>query len=211
MRLIPDQRSNQEWVAALQDQGGAATGALTELEGYLRRILAGSLKGRAIAAAELDDLTQESMLQLVQYLPTFRGDAAFTTWAASVAVRVAFTELRRRGARERGRAAFEQVLRDVHGDTGPMTPPADTQAICQQLIRSLQQAIGSHLTDRQRTAILAELRGIPTVSIAAEMGTNQNALYKLVHDARVKLKNALTEMGHTPEVVRECVEGGGAR
>ena len=198
-------------MAALQNRSEASRQALTELQGYLRRILAKTLRSRRIASSDLDDLTQESMLQLVRYLPTFRGDAAFTTWASSVAVRVAFTELRRRSARERGRAAFEQVVRDAHGDPGPSDPAPDARVICRQLMESLQQAIASRLTDRQRTAILAELRGIPTVSIAAEMGTNQNALYKLIHDARVKLKCALTEMGHTPEVVRECVEGGGAR
>jgi len=211
VRTDLSQRTNQDWVAALRDRGDSARQALAQLERYLRKILAKTLKNRVVASGELDDLTQEALLQLVRYLPTYRGDAAFTTWASSVAVRVAFTELRRRGARERGRAAFAQVVRDVHGDPGPMTPAADTKVMCQQLMESLQHAITSRLTDRQRTAILAELRGLPTVSIAAEMGTNQNALYKLVHDARVRLKRALTEMGHTREVVRECLDGGGAR
>jgi DNA-directed RNA polymerase specialized sigma24 family protein len=45
------------------------------------------------------------------------------------------------------------------------------------------------LTARQQEAVVAVfLEGMPISEVAKRMGTNQYALYKLLHDARRKLK-----------------------
>ena len=71
------------------------------------------------------------------------------------------------------------------------------------------RVIAEDLTERQRTAILAELRGVPTIEIAERMGTNQNALYKLVHDARKKLRRALLDAGFSESELRAAYDGDG--
>jgi len=46
------------------------------------------------------------------------------------------------------------------------------------------------LTDKQRKALMAvAVQGMPLEEVARRMGTERNAMYKLLHDARVKLKN----------------------
>ena len=55
--------------------------------------------------------------------------------------------------------------------------------------------------------IVAELQGIPTIEIAEHLGTNQNALYKLGHDARRKLRAALNDAGFTGEHIHDAVGG----
>ncbi|MBE9523892.1 MAG: transposase, partial [Chloroflexi bacterium] len=56
--------------------------------------------------------------------------------------------------------------------------------------------IHEDLTDRQRDAILAVMAGgMPLEEVARRMGTNRNALYKLIHDARKHLKQQLLEEG----------------
>ena len=70
------------------------------------------------------------------------------------------------------------------------------------LIEELHRAIHESLTERQRTAILGELNGVPSSVLAEQLGTNANAFYKLHHDARKKLKRVLNEAGFRDEDVR---------
>lgn len=184
-------RSNGAWIEALQGEGEACAAAVRNLEGYLGRVLGKAVGGR-LGEEAVAELVQESVVRIVQHLSSFRGDSAFTTWAAGIATRVAFTELRRRNVRER---AFDEVVRDA----GRPAPAPDEALSRADLLQSLERAIATCLTERQRTAILAELRGIPTVEIAARLDTSQNALYKLTHDARRKLRAALLDAGFTAE------------
>ena len=193
-------KSNEFWVEALRGEGREE--AIRDLEDYVRRIVGRVLAGRC-GADLVEELAQESMVRIVQSLPRFRGDSAFKTWAAAIATRVAFTHLRRRRVREDRRGSFEDVLREARDLSRPT--PLDSLANG-DLLSALDDAIRSALTERQRTAILAELRGIPTVEIAEQLDTSQNALYKLTHDARKKLRYALEAAGFdgrdTPEAVR---------
>jgi RNA polymerase sigma-70 factor (ECF subfamily) len=63
--------------------------------------------------------------------------------------------------------------------------------------------VETDLTDRQRQALVAELRGMPQAEIAAQMGLTRNALYKLTHDARQKLKRGLEAAGIGEDEVRQ--------
>jgi len=60
----------------------------------------------------------------------------------------------------------------------------------------MQEVIDTRLTEKQRTALLAEMRGMPQEEIARHLGSNRNAVYKLTHDARKKLKRALEAAGY---------------
>ena len=208
MQSIPKRRSNEEWLEALRSSDDAGGIVVQELSAYLRRALAKVLRGRGdVREGDLDDLTQQALLEIVQNLDRFRGDAAFTTWATAVATRVSFTQLRRRAVRERGRTAFDEAREDALASDAPRAPSAEDEVAGAQLLQSLETAIARDLTDRQRTAILAELRGVPTIEIAERMGTNQNALYKLVHDARKKLHASLVAAGYDADAIHAHVSG----
>jgi RNA polymerase sigma-70 factor (ECF subfamily) len=65
------------------------------------------------------------------------------------------------------------------------------------------------LTDRQREAVVAViLEGMPIAEVARRMGTNQNALYKLLYDARKKLKLRMEAGGLSPQDVLAAFEEG---
>jgi RNA polymerase sigma-70 factor (ECF subfamily) len=64
-----------------------------------------------------------------------------------------------------------------------------------RLIAALGRAIRERLTDKQRAAIIGELREMPFDQIVQLLGTNRNAAYKLLHDARRALKNHLAAEG----------------
>ena len=90
----------------------------------------------------------------------------------------------------------------------PAAPPADTPSreARQAILATMHRVLETDLTDRQRQALVAELRGMPQAEIAAQMGLTRNALYKLTHDARQKLKRGLEAAGITGDEVREAFE-----
>jgi len=58
------------------------------------------------------------------------------------------------------------------------------------------------LTARQRRALVAvAIHGMPLEEVARRMGTNRNALYKLLHEARQRLKNRMLVAGVSPQDV----------
>ncbi len=60
----------------------------------------------------------------------------------------------------------------------------------------MRRIIDEELTDRQRLAMTAvALKGMPLEEVARRMGTERNALYKLLHDGRLRLKRRLEREG----------------
>lgn len=165
------------------------------------------LRAENLREHDLDDLSQEAVLRVLRQLEAFRGDSSFTTWATAIAVRVAFTELRRRRIEQRHTDAFAEAQKVAQAMT-QHDPPAQSDEQRTRLFRTLGELISSELTERQRIAIVAELRGVPTIEVAERLGTNQNALYKSAHDARKKLRQGLIRAGYTPQAIREALEGG---
>jgi RNA polymerase sigma factor (sigma-70 family) len=87
-------RTNQEWLDDLRGPG--RDDALADLRAFLVRGLGYSLANRSdVDGALVEDMAQEALLKILDSLDTFLGESRFTTWAQKIAVRVAFTELRR--------------------------------------------------------------------------------------------------------------------
>ena len=148
-------------------------------------------------------------MRLLKSLHTFRGDSQFTTWATTVAVRVAFTELRRAQWKE---VSLDQLLGADDGksvskyEPASAEPRSERESARDELVSSLRQVMERVLTERQLTAIRAELAGMPLPELAEKLQTNPNALYKLLHDARKKLKQGLAELGITAQEVRIALD-----
>jgi RNA polymerase sigma-70 factor (ECF subfamily) len=71
----------------------------------------------------------------------------------------------------------------------------------------VRRIILEELTEKQRTALIAaQIKGMPISEVASRMGMKQNALYKLMHDARLRLKRRMVEEGLTPEDVLSAFE-----
>ena len=75
-----------------------------------------------------------------------------------------------------------------------------------ELIATLQDLIDNDLTEKQRLAIRAFLSGFSTDGIAERIGTNRNAVYKLIHDARNKLKQGLEDSGISADDYRSAFD-----
>lgn len=193
-------RTNEEWLETLR--GPARDEALTELRASLVRGLSYALAGRyGVDEATIEDFSQDALLRILTRLDTFRGESRFTTWAQKIAVNVAFTELRRRRWQDvslNGMQESDFIPRMV---ADPAAGP-ERRATQRILLSTLRRLIAYELTDRQREAMVAiVLHGMPLEEVARRMGTNRNALYKLLHDARQRLKRRMLAEGLTPQDV----------
>jgi RNA polymerase sigma-70 factor (ECF subfamily) len=185
-------RSEETWVDGLRAGGGAGYAEdLADLRDYLQRTLAKGFNQQLIAQ-DLDDLTQESLLRIHQKLATFQGQSRFTTWAATIAVNCALSELRRRRYQH---VSLDDAAEQADWSSGD-EPASEAQ------IEALRRGIKEALTERQREAIEAALGGLPLMELARRQGVSQGAIYKLLHDARRRLKSYLEALGQT--------NGGGA-
>jgi RNA polymerase sigma-70 factor, ECF subfamily len=202
------ERTNEQWLTELR--GPNPDEALADLYDLLVRGLRAALGGHADGVdANVGDFAQEALIKIVSNLDSFRGESRFTTWAKKIAMNVALTELKRR----RWRDVSLQDLLDRRAATG--IGLADPQLTPEQVVfqntvlATLQRTIDAELTDRQREAVVAViLEGMPIAEAARRMGTNQNALYKLLHDARKKLKLRMEAAGLSPQEVLAAFDEG---
>jgi RNA polymerase sigma-70 factor (ECF subfamily) len=203
------ERSNAEWIAALSQPGPQRDAALEDLRLLLVRGLGYVLGSRSnLRESDLEDFTQDALLKILAGLDSFRGESRFTTWAHKIAVRVAFTELRRR----RWRDVSLDGLRESKGidfipdNVDDPTIGPEQQAMRRIILSTLRRLIREDLTDRQRQAMTAVLNGMPLEEVARRMGTNRNALYKLLHDARRRLQKGMIDEGLSPQDVLSTFE-----
>lgn len=196
-------RTNESWITELSSTGKPRDMALEELRGYLLKSLKAALGSwkstlRGQYDTVVEDAVQEALLKILVNLDSFRGESLFTTWGAKIAVRTALTELRRKKWKD---ASLEKITEKVDGmliDRRSYSDPVHG-AMRKELMEVLGRIMTERLTERQRKAIKAVVfGGMPLEEAARRMDTNRNALYKLIHDARLKLKNALVEEGMTP-------------
>ena len=191
-------------------RGPNPDGALADLYELLVRRLGAALGGyRGGVEANFGDFAQEALIKITGNLDSFRGESRFTTWAQKIAINVALTELKRR--RWRDVSLQDLFAQREAADRGP----ADTQLTPEDLafqntvLGELRRIVDEELTDRQREAVVAVLlEGMPISEVAKRMGTNQNALYKLLHDARRKLKREMETAGLSPQEVLAAFEEG---
>jgi RNA polymerase sigma-70 factor (ECF subfamily) len=89
-------RDNETWLAHLNGAGPDQQAALSDLRDALLRGLRRALSHRAVADdAFLEDVVQDALVRILERLPQFEGRSRFLTWAISIAIRVAMSELRR--------------------------------------------------------------------------------------------------------------------
>ena len=205
------ERTNAEWLSELQGPEQAA--ALADL----RALLVRGLRYSQASYSSVDDVlleavVKDALLKILNALDSFRGESNFTTWAQKIAVRVAFTELRRRRWKD---VSLDGIVEAQDMDFVPdmMIDPSagpDQQATQRIFLETLQRLISAELTDKQRQALIAvRVQGLPLEEVARRMGTNRNALYKLLHDARQRLKRKMEAEGLSAEDVLAAFETSG--
>ena len=205
MPLMP-KRTNEQWLSDLRAGGSRRESALTDLRAEVMHGLPYTLRDWLAPddphfAALAEEVTQETLMRVLDHLASFEGRSQFTTWVHKIAVRVALTELRRRHWKD---VSLDNLLDSDEGERAPSAiadRAAEPEIAAEQsdLLAHLQAMMQEELTPKQLRAMMAVgMKGMPLEEAARRMGTERNALYKLLHDARVRLKRRLAREGLSP-------------
>jgi RNA polymerase sigma-70 factor (ECF subfamily) len=195
----------EEWHLDLQADGIRSEEAVARLHGLLLRAARFEVFRRSgslpqLSAVELDELAQDAAddaaVSVLRRLDDFRGESSFRTWAYKFALLEASVKVRRRAWRDREvTLAHEDWERLAHAGPGP-----DDDAENAALLEAVREGIREALTPKQRQVLVAAvLEGVPIDVLAERLDSNRNALYKVLHDARRRLREHVAASGF-PEV-----------
>ncbi len=194
--------TDDEWRRDLQASGAARVAAVDRLYGLLLRACRSETNRRAARAwltpGDVDDLAQQAAadatVAVLAKLDTFRAESRFTTWVYAFAVfevsAVVGRHLRRTAGVRLDDSAWESL--PDRWSAGPAE-----QAHARELAALLRRVVEEQLTPRQRTIFTAiVVEGVPLDALVAELGTNRNAIYKTVFDARRKIRDVFVANGY---------------
>ena len=198
-RLDPD---SAEWLRVLSDAGPRRDEALARLHAMLLRIAQAETRRRGprlrITGPELEDVAHQAaadaLLGITGKLAQFRGESRFTTWAYKFVILEVSAKLGRHFWRHPS-VPLDAEDWDRLPDRFGFEPAREAE--WQDLLAALRRAVDTELTPRQREIFVAiVLNEVPLDALAARLGSNRNALYKMVFDARRKLRAALVANGY---------------
>jgi RNA polymerase sigma-70 factor (ECF subfamily) len=202
------QRDNQSWLSDLTSSGQQQDDALADLHGILLRILPNALSRwldpvSSHFDAFLEDVAQETLLRVLDRLDTFQGRSKFTTWVYKIAINIALSELRLRKWKEISLDGLEegsdpdQMPSEIFESSDPQP---ETFLERKDAVSLVKRIIDEELTPRQKAVMMAvHVQGAPMDVVAQRTNSNRNAVYKMMHDARLRLKRRLEREGMSPE------------
>jgi RNA polymerase sigma-70 factor (ECF subfamily) len=209
-------RDNEQWLSDLSHDGPTREAALEDLHAIILRGLPFALSrwlspSNPLFTPLTEEVAQETLLRVLDQLHTFEGRSMFTTWVHKIAIRIALTELRRKRWQD---TSLDEM---VDNEEVPVSPailedsgatPEQSAERSDMMIR-VRRVIDEELTERQRRAIIMlGMQGMPMEEAAKRLNTNRNALYKLLHDARLRLKQRLKTEGLDAQEVLVAFEQG---
>jgi RNA polymerase sigma-70 factor (ECF subfamily) len=188
-------RESQLWLDALRGEGAAREEAVKRLYAFLLRAARVQLGRRAssfqLRGEEFEDVAAETaddaLVTILAHLEEFRGASRFTTWACRFAILGASDALKKRMWKGR------EVPFD--GDwslLGPRAAGPEEELERLDVLHDLRRAVEQVLSEQQREVFVAvALNGVPIDVVAARRGCTRGAVYKVLYDARRKLRDRL--------------------
>jgi RNA polymerase sigma-70 factor, ECF subfamily len=197
----PTDADSRLWLRRLGGAGPQRDAAVIELHELLLKAARFEVNRRGEALPHLrggdrDDLAQQSaddaLMAVLRKLGDFRGESHFTTWAYKFALLEAAVKVRRRAWQGR-EIPLEDAAWSVLADAAA---PAERRAEDGELFAALREEIRRSLSAHQREVLVAvTLNDVPIDVLAERLETTRGALYKTLHDARRKLRAALSARG----------------
>ena len=128
------------------------------------------------------DYAQEAWIRAVRALPTFRGDARFSTWLHRIAVNSALQALRKSETRRKREAPF------------PAEVPVGPRGGDTLLQRRLERALDALPDGMRQVLILHDVEGYTHDEIGDALGVAAGTSKSQLFKARAKMRELLTSL-----------------
>jgi len=202
--VVPDELDAESagWLRALAGAGRAREDALARLHDLLVRIARREAARRAprlaISGPELDDLAYQAaadaLLAITAKLGQFRGESKFVTWAYKFVIFEVSAKIGRHFWRH---PAVPQGVEDWERLPARFGFDPAHEAEWRDLVAAVRRAVDTELTPRQREVFVAiVLNAVPLDTLVISLASSRNAIYKMLFDARRKLRAALVANGY---------------
>ena len=193
------------WLRRLGAGGAERWAAERELHARLVRIAQAEVRRRApgtpVTGPELDDVAHQAagdaMLAILAKLGDFRGESRFITWAYRFVILEVSGKLGRHYWRNPA-AALDAGQWERLPDRLGIDPARHAESAA--LLAEVRRVVDEELTAHQRrvfTAIVVDQ--VPLDALATRLGLRRNAIYKVIFDARGKIRRALAANGYLDE------------
>jgi len=192
---------DNELYKLIKGEGATRDQAISQLRSILLRGLSKSLNNRYGKPFNAEDIVQEALMKVLNSLDKYEGRSKFTTWAMTVATRIGISALRRKYHQDVSMEPFgtsDGYSIEVSITDEPTLSNLESRT---KIFNVLQNLIDTELTDNQRLVTRAFLSNFATDEIAEQLQMTRNAVYKLIHDARQKLKDGFERAGLTSEQI----------
>lgn len=136
------------------------------------------------------DIAQEVWIQIFRALPSYRGDAQFSTWAHRIAVNRALNALRKVR-----RLARVEVDVEEESAVAPDNPQVDTER--SSMAQSIDQAVQQLSPGARTVFLLHDVEGYTHEEIARELGITTGGSKSQLFKARAKLRRLLAHFAES--------------
>jgi RNA polymerase sigma-70 factor (ECF subfamily) len=193
------------WLRRLRSGDLEQQAAERELHARLVRIALAEVRRRSastpVTGQELDDVAHQAaddaMLAIVAKLDDFRGESRFITWAYRFVILEVSSKLGRHYWRHPP-VALDAGQWERLPDRFGIDPARHAEAAV--ILAEVRRVVDEEMTAHQRRVFVAiVVDGIPLDALAARLGLQRNAIYKVIFDARRKIRRALAANGYLDE------------
>lgn len=138
-------------------------------------------------AEDAEDVLQETFLQVHRALPSFRGDAAVSTWVYRIAVRVA-ARMKRRSAARRAESLADRE--------GSVPAPSERHSVeAADEVERARAAMASLPPMFRAVLSLLSLEDMPAREVANVLGITEGTVWSRAHKARKLLREKIKGEG----------------
>lgn len=132
------------------------------------------------------DIAQEAWIQIFRALPSWRGEAQFSTWAHRIAVNRTLNALRRMRRLD--------GLHDALAEDTAMTEAADAPVERSMLARTIDAAIQRLAPGARAVFVLHDIEGYTHEEIADQLGISVGGSKSQLFKARARLRQWLAPL-----------------
>jgi RNA polymerase sigma-70 factor (ECF subfamily) len=188
----PEAGDDRKLVRAAQKGDAQAFRQLVER--YQRRIYQLAL-GMTKDPDDAMDIAQETFVRVHRYLPSFKGDSSFFTWAYRIGMNLCLDAQRRKGRVER----VDVAEGDEAEIEAAMDPPSaalagpQRAALNSELKDKIEEALQGLSENHRAILLLREVEGLSYEELAKVLGIRKGTVMSRLFHARLKMQNKLRE------------------